>query len=210
MIIGISGLIGAGKDTIADYLVNFHGFRRESWAGTLKDAVANVFSWPRDLLEGRTAQARIWREQVDPWWAQRLDIPDLTPRWVLQYWGTDVCRVGFHADIWTASLENRLRQTQDNVVISDCRFANELDTIKRLGGITVRVVRGPDPEWVDLYRRDSESFKVQYPDVHASEYSSVCLDYDHVLRNDSSVAELYDGIKDLLEGHPVARSSVSA
>ena len=43
MIIGICGLIGAGKDTIADYLVNVHGFRRESFAGTLKDAVAAVF-----------------------------------------------------------------------------------------------------------------------------------------------------------------------
>ena len=35
MIIGVCGLIGAGKDTIADYLVNIHEFRRESFAGTL-------------------------------------------------------------------------------------------------------------------------------------------------------------------------------
>jgi hypothetical protein len=210
MIIGISGLIGAGKDTIADYLVNFHGFRRESWAGTLKDAVANVFGWPRDLLEGRTAQARIWREQVDPWWSERLGLANLTPRWVLQYWGTEVCRMGFHDDIWTASLENRLRQTQDNVVISDCRFANELETIKRLGGITVRVVRGPDPEWVELYQRDWHAFAAQYPNVHASEYSSVCLDFDYILRNDGSVSELYDNVKDLLQGHRAAMLGVAA
>ena len=39
-IIGICGFIGSGKDTAADYLVNFHEFRRDSFASTLKDAVA--------------------------------------------------------------------------------------------------------------------------------------------------------------------------
>ena len=58
MILGICGLIGAGKDTIADYLVNIHEFRRESFANTLKDAVAHVFGWDRELLEGRTKQSR--------------------------------------------------------------------------------------------------------------------------------------------------------
>ena len=98
MIIGLVGLIGSGKDTVADYLVNVHGFRRESFAGTLKDAVAAVFGWDRTLLEGRTRASREWREQVDTWWAARLNMPDLTPRWVLQYWGTEVMRRGFHDD----------------------------------------------------------------------------------------------------------------
>ena len=78
MIIGVCGFIGSGKDTIADYLVNFHGFRRESFASTLKDAVSQVFGWDRTMLEGRTKQAREWREQVDPWWAERLNMPTLT------------------------------------------------------------------------------------------------------------------------------------
>ena len=66
MIIGVCGFIGTGKDTIADYLVNIRQFRRESFANTLKDAVASVFGWDRELIEGRTRQAREWREQVDP------------------------------------------------------------------------------------------------------------------------------------------------
>ena len=104
IIIGITGLISSGKDTIANYLTTFHGFKKESFANSLKDAVASVFGWDREMLEGTTTSSREWREQVDPWWSARLDIPDLTPRWVLQNWGTEVCRKGFHDDIWIASL----------------------------------------------------------------------------------------------------------
>jgi hypothetical protein len=150
MIIGICGLIGSGKDTVADYLVNVHEFRRESFAGTLKDAAAAVFGWDRTLLEGRTKVSREWREQNDPWWAKRLNIPHLTPRWVLQYWGTEVMRRGFHDDIWIASIENKIRNLRDNVVISDCRFPNEISSIRNAGGIIVRTCRGPEPEWYNF------------------------------------------------------------
>jgi hypothetical protein len=142
MIIGVCGFIGSGKDTIADYLVNIHQFRRESFANTLKDAVSQVFGWDRQLLEGRTKYSREWRDQIDSWWATRLNMPDLTPRLMLQLWGTEVCRRGFHDDIWIASLENKLRNCQDDVVISDCRFPNEIKAIKAQGGIVVRVIRG--------------------------------------------------------------------
>ena len=131
MIIGICGFIGSGKDTAANYLVAQHGFRRDSFAGALKDAVAQVFGWDRELLEGLTPEARVWREQVDPWWAKRLKMPNLTPRWVLQYWGTEVCRYGFHDDIWIAALENRLRHRAGHTVISDVRFSNEIKSIRK-------------------------------------------------------------------------------
>jgi hypothetical protein len=77
MIIGVCGFIGSGKDTIADYLVNIHEYRRESFANTLKDAVSAVFGWDRTMLEGRTKQAREWREQVDPWWSKRWTVQSL-------------------------------------------------------------------------------------------------------------------------------------
>ena len=210
MIIGFVGLIGAGKDTAADYLVNFHGFRRDSFANTLKDAVANVFGWDRTLLEGRTKEAREWREQVDPWWAQRLNMPKLTPRWVLQYWGTEVCRHGFHDDIWIASVENKMRKTTDNIVISDVRFPNEIKAIHNAGGLVIRVKRGEDPIWFEAAASVNQGpngnttwalskNKLEQLKIHASETSWVGGNIDYVINNDTTIDELFSSIKNLVE-----------
>ena len=215
MIIGVCGFIGSGKDTVADYLTNFHGFRRESFANTLKDAVSQVFGWDRTMLEGRTKQAREWREQVDPWWAERLNMPDLTPRLMLQLWGTEVCRKGFHDDIWIASLENKLRTSTDDIVISDCRFPNEIKSIKSAGGIVVRVVRGPEPEWYDAAlsvnrgpdRNSSWSLSKSILDkykIHASETSWVGTNFDYVLDNNGSIDDLFARVRDLVPNPPVS------
>jgi hypothetical protein len=202
MIIGVCGFIGSGKDTIADYLVGFHGYRRDSFAGTLKDAVAAVFGWDRELLEGRTPEARAWREQVDTWWATRLDMPHLTPRWVLQYWGTEVCRKAFHDDIWIAALEARLSRRSDNTVISDVRFPNEIASIRNAGGKIVWVKRGELPEWYDIaVESNSGNFdhmKTAYPEVHVSETAWIGTKFDVEIDNNGTIEELYTSIKNLV------------
>lgn len=200
MIIGICGFIGSGKDTVADYLVNFHEFRRESFASTLKDAVAAVFGWDRTMLEGRTKEAREWREQVDPWWAQRLAMPTLTPRWVLQYWGTEVCRKAFHDDIWIASLENKLRNSKDHVVISDCRFPNEIQSIRDAGGQIVWVQRGTLPDWyqtaVDANKGSNIAInELKMRKIHASETAWVGTKFDTIIDNNGTIDDLYQQSK---------------
>jgi hypothetical protein len=204
MIIGICGFIGSGKDTIADYLVNFHEFRRDSYAGTLKDAVAAVFNWDRELLEGRTKQAREWREQVDPWWATRLNMPNLTPRLVLQLWGTEVCRKGFHDDIWIASVENKLRTSRDNIVISDCRFPNEIKSIKQAGGRVIWVKRGELPSWYIMAGKANTGdivaqSKLKELGVHISETAWVGTEFDAVIDNNGSIDDLYTAVKSLVQ-----------
>ena len=203
MIIGICGFIGSGKDTAADYLVENYGFTRDSFACTLKDAVAAIFGWDRELVEGRTKEARDWREQVDPWWAERLDMPNLTPRLVLQLWGTEVGRQAFHDDIWIASLENKLRKSAGDVVITDCRFPNEVRAIKNAGGIVVWVNRGALPEWYqyayDANRGDQTAAeRLKEYNIHASETAWVSTEFDYVIRNNGTLEELYDKVKDLV------------
>jgi cytidylate kinase len=203
-IISISGLIGSGKDTAAEYLVRERGFVRTSFAATLKDAIADIFHWDRTLLEGLTTEAREWREQVDPWWSNRLDMPNLTPRWVLQYWGTEVARNNFHQDIWIASLEKKLSTSQDNIVISDARFLNEFAMLKQLSACTVWVKRSPFPEWYYLAVKANQGCResqaqLQKLGIHSSETCWAGYKFDREIQNDFTVSYLYQCIDNLLE-----------
>ena len=218
MIIGVCGFIGSGKDTVADYLTNFHEFRRESFANSLKDAVAHVFGWDRTMLEGRTKQAREWREEVDPWWAERLNMPNLTPRLMLQLWGTEVCRKGFHDDIWIASLENKLRTSTDNVVISDCRFPNEIRSIRDAGGIIVWVKRGELPEWYEWavsanagehgnFAWSTSKSKLEKAGIHASETAWVGTKFDAELDNNGTIDDLFAQVKSLVQDPLVSKAA---
>jgi len=207
----LTGWIGSGKDTVADLLENRYGWHRVSFAGALKDAVSVVFDWPRELLEGRTLHSREWREMVDTWWANRLNIPHLTPRWVLQNIGTDVLRHHFHDDIWIASVERRLMKLDPAIpaVISDCRFPNEIQLIREYQGQLVQVIRSFDtPEWYGCAVRenfaDAEqlqdlkdhalTMKHLYPHVHSSEYSWVGHPIDYKIINTQTLTDLEEQV----------------
>ena len=203
MIIGICGFIGCGKDTVADYLINEHGYSRESFAGNLKDAVSVIFGWDREMLEGRSKAAREQREQVDPWWAEKLNMPTLTPRWVLQYWGTEVARKSFHNDIWIHSLERKL-QNKTDVVITDCRFPNEVKSITRNKGLIIWVQRGDLPVWYEIGKDAASGHKeaiaeINHLGVHASEWSWLNTEFDATIQNNRSLSDLYDNIERFLK-----------
>lgn len=209
MIIGICGLIGSGKNTVADYLVEQHGFAAESFARSLKDAVAAVFGWDREMLEGLSEESRQWRDTVDPWWSNRLGMLDLTPRFVLQYWGTQVLRGHFHDDIWIASLERRLESATKNVVITDLRFPNEFEMLRRTGAYSVRVRRGADPDWFSAARelaqlpaispRSREALNtIRAAQVHESEWAWAGQRFDWIIDNNSTLDALYDQVQQLL------------
>lgn len=203
-IISISGLISSGKDTIAEYLINNHGFKKDSFAATLKDAVAVMFGWDRAMLEGATPETRALREQVDQWWAKRLGIPHLTPRWVLQYYGTEVVRRHFHDDFWLATVEKRLAESTDDIVITDSRFPNELKMLRENNATLIQVDRGEYPSWWHTAFAGNNGDKDAYfsmqvqSAVHPSEWSWVGLPMDFIIKNNSSKEDLYDMTKSLL------------
>lgn len=181
MIIGLVGFIGSGKGTVRDILVREHGYHGFAFADALKDAVATIFTWPRGLLEGDSNASRAFRERIDPWWSHKLGY-EVTPRLILQKMGTEACRNGIADNIWIAALEKRIHGYED-VVISDCRFPNELDFVRSAGGIIVQVSRGVPPTEEELSK------------MHISETAWNYVVPDYIVYNDGTLQELKDKIK---------------
>lgn len=204
MIIGLCGFIGSGKGTVGDYLVSGHGFASLSFAHSLKDAVAAIFHWPRDLLEGNTHEGRVWRETVDQWWSNKLGIT-VTPRWALQHIGTDVMRDHFADGIWVWSVEKRLVTSPNkNIVITDIRFPNEAAMLKSLPYTqTVWVRKSKLPDWYDDAIADVTGIKsglmsLKWPEIHCSEWEWLGTKIDQIIFNDSTITELYESVDQLV------------
>jgi hypothetical protein len=180
----IQGFIGSGKDTFGNLLIEKYGGAKLSFAGTLKDLVSILFDWDRELLEGSTIKSREWRETKDEWWSEKLGISNLTPRWVLQNIGTDLFRDKFHKDIWLLTLENKIRKSSyKNIVITDCRFPNEINFLKSMGATFIRIKRGEDPEWVKNYIENN----IIPNGIHSSEYLWLKNNFDYIIENNDSI-----------------------
>ena len=127
-IIGLSGPAGAGKTYAAHTLRNILNekasggfFKVDSFAAPLKafvlDLVGEKFPLNKDA-------------------AYPL-FPGTTYREVLQRIGTEVMRDSLDKDIWIRSLD--VRNENQNVIIDDVRFENEVDWIHSKGGIVLRI-----------------------------------------------------------------------
>lgn len=210
MIIGITGLIGSGKDTIAAHLVEQHGYERYSWATPLKDITATLFGWDRDMLEGTTHEQREQREKIDPWWDKKMDKYQLvSPRWALQFIGTEVMRNTLHEDIWVLAGMKRIAGKQ-NVVIPDTRFPNEIAAIREMGGMIWNVQRGFMPQWYDAltewkwHNKDITASSLEFymsqkwPKVHASEYSWHGTKFDSVFYNNETIENLKQSVDSVI------------
>lgn len=151
MIIGISGKAEAGKDTIGDFLVRTHGFHRVASANALKRIATNIFGWD--------------------------GIKDQKGRQFLQELG---CAVrNYRPTYWIdQALQEIQRQESSfgnkNFVITDVRFKNEAELIRKSGGQLWRVNR-PGIPMLDHY---SETELDSYPD------------FDLVFLNGGTIAQL--------------------
>ena len=201
MIVGIVGLINSGKSTVANILVENHGFTKVSFADSLKDAVAAIFGWDRQLLQGDTEASRQWREQPDEYWSGVMQ-HEVTPRWVLQHIGTDVMRDHFHKNIWVHSLMKKLNDPDKNYVISDVRFRNEVDVILAQNGEIWEVQRLPLPDWYRIqfeeYTKMQRHMDIYYPKVHTSEWDWRLTKRNYVILNNSSICDLKNKINAII------------
>ena len=190
VIIGLCGFQGSGKDTFANYLVQNHNFIKLSFASAVKDVLNILFDWNRELIEGGTIESREFRETTDLWWSEKLHINNLTPRKMLQFIGTDLFRDKFNADIWTLIVENKIKNViqnniQQNIIISDCRFPNEIAMIKKYNGILIHIQRN------NLNQNNIHNNSNIHSNIHSSEIAWIGENFDLVFDNN------FDNLQDV-------------
>jgi hypothetical protein len=129
MIIGLSGYAGVGKDTLAKYIVELDpSFEIKKFSGKLKEVASLLTGIPVDSFENQKFKTM----ELSGW--------DMTVRELLQKLGTEAIRDGLHEDAWVNALFANYHQGE-NWVITDMRFPNEYEAVKRFGGMAVRLWR---------------------------------------------------------------------
>jgi len=117
--------------------------RRDAFAGPLKKACQDVFGFSDDQVYGDL------KGEEDPFW-------HFTPRWALQFVGTELFRRHIREDIWAASLQRRaINEPEISVIVTDLRFKNEAQAIKDIGGFVVKCDRNvPYDEKIDEHQSE--------------------------------------------------------
>ncbi len=189
----VCGFQGSGKDTFSNYLVKNYKFSKYSFASATKDILSILFGWDRKLLEGDTKESREFREKIDQWWSNKLNIPNLNPRKMLQLVGTNLFRDKFNPDIWVNCVEKKIlseleNNPNSNIVISDCRFPNEIKMLKKIGFKLIHIQRN-EPNWFNEYKLgiDCEEAKK----LHISETSWIRENFDYELSNQTENVEIF-------------------
>lgn len=177
ILIGLTGPAGAGKDTLADHLCARHHFVRYAFAKPLKDMLAAI---------GVDANNRDTKEIPHPVFGK-------SPRVMAQTLGTEWMRETICQDGWLRLAGQFVDTTRHlnaydaapyvGVVITDCRFPNEVEFIRKRGGVVWNIHRN-----------------VARVAAHSSETSLNGSHFDKVIYNLGTIAELHGVVDDLLRG----------
>lgn len=191
MIIGISGKIGSGKDTLARAIL-YNASKTVSGDRYYVDAQewidnfiseSNISSWEirkygEKLKQIASMLTGIPREKFED---QQFKSTELGPEWdsmtvreFLQKLGNDALRFKLHQAVWTNALFSEFTP-ESNWIISDMRYPNEAECIKEKGGIVVRIVRPSNP----------------YPEsTHISETALDDYKFDYEIKNEGTIEDL--------------------
>ena len=167
IIIGLTGQAFAGKDTVGSYLAGFYDFKVMAFADPIRAAIGVAFGLMPSHFKPEN------KESVIDWIGK-------SPRQLMQSFGTEWGRAHVANDIWVRAMEKKLdterRRGTGAVVITDVRFPNEAELVRKLGGEVWRIIR-PD------------AATTQHAS-HASERSGDAILPDYALFNTSTIEEL--------------------
>ena len=130
-IIGLYGPQRVGKSTVAAEIPNIsmYSYRRMSFASTIRDMMQPLL--PTEMLTS-------FSDKEKP--IEALGGKSVREAMILlgTAWGREL----IHQDIWVNALFNKAEERKyEYIVIDDLRMNNEMEEIKRRGGIIVRLHR---------------------------------------------------------------------
>lgn len=168
----------------------------------------NYWAWVEDgekhaTMEDATRMVADYQgtpfDQVD---TTRLRQYRMTVRQFLQQLGTDGVRDGVHPQAWINAAFSDYKEEEytipgvmsfmpftryPNWIFTDMRFPNEMEAIKKRGGLTLLIARELEP--------------VDYPTLESRHPSETALDgqaFDWVLDNNGSLSDLERNVKEIL------------
>ena len=201
-VICLSGWRGAGKDTVADYLVREFGFRKFSFAARLKDSVAETYGLERQSLDDRLLkEAPIYSYPVISTDNFTLSIhQSLQPELREGYWTPRALCIlegsikrSVDPNYWTRSVLEQIVETEQDCVISDMRYKSEADTIRALlqdhdmQPLLWRIHRYDTITTLDPSERDLDNYSL----------------FDDYIQNHGSMEDLYASVRYTMSSYPV-------
>ena len=149
VIVGLTGYAGAGKSTVAEYLVNGHGFTRVSFAAPLKKMLRTLnpiignppvfdtvgkykpYFYLNDLFELVERDGRMFDDDTPAETVIKEGSWGAEYRRLLQVLGTDCIRA-VDEDFWVNAALKQMDDPNGRYVFDDVRFPNEAEVIKGL------------------------------------------------------------------------------
>lgn len=214
-IIGLGHRARQGKDTAAGYLSSKYKYVHLSFAKALYDEVMDcdkdlIHYWIREkelyvwdcnigeygpvdinrvnpgLISGIILKNGIYDPGVPDSPILRVPVMVEKDRDLLQWWGTEYRRNLYDSGYWLQKLHELMIDIDGPVVISDVRYPNEADFIKKLGGTMINIKGRAAAEMSDVHN------------AHISETAMDCYDYDYYIINSGTINDLHRAIDDVL------------
>lgn len=219
MLIGINGQLGSGKDTVyerATALARSGDIpttpERRAFADKLKQAVSVLLMISREFMEVAKRSDQYVVEVRHPRfkvsfrrglrWTAKLPFMTKTVssqsiRSTLQRMGAEVGRELFGELFWVDQcLAPDLKHDGSLIMVTDVRYPNEIQRVKDLGGVVVRVLNGP-------LVQDGHSSEQIIPE------EDIDFEVDNSIRGDG-FASLDQHVRSLVKATKIKESEVSA
>jgi hypothetical protein len=207
MIIGISGRIASGKNTVGDIIEklcltnNGPKFEQKSFAGKLKQIASLLTGIPVEDFEDQEFKKSYLGAEWGTVESNPLNaVPVfedvafnhlMSVRELLQKLGTEAIRDGLHPNAWVNALMCEYKRPKlseynpSNWIITDVRFPNELEAVEDVKGLTLKVIRP-----VEKSKTPAR--------LHPSETSLDKAEFDYEIINDGSISDLIEKVRQIL------------